>query len=311
MKIISFYRDYSGYTGGHQKVFDYLQHCDAHPEYDYQLYMQNRQLKNEAEAQTNPFEAIRPRWESLYQPQGASVVFLAGLDWRAYSPFFDAGQPKINLIQHIRHADPEQAHFAFLKHRAIRICVSKAVEEAIRPHANGPLITIRMGHQIPAIDINNKYYDLYILANKKPGWGGILADYARSLGLKVALTNQLVPKKDVLKNMSKARISLVLPNKTEGFYLPGIEAMSLSNIAIVPNCKANLEYMHKESNAILCANTLEGCKKAISDALQLLAAKDLPARTKVGVDLSRTYSLRKERESFHKVLNQLDYLWQS
>ncbi|GBL04163.1 glycosyltransferase [Glaciecola sp. KUL10] len=305
MKIVSFYRDYMGYTGGHQKVFDYLQHCSAHPHFDSELYIQSR------DELQSPFDVIKQRWQQQYQPDKADVIFLAGLDWRAYQPFFNEHQPKINLIQHLRHADPSQAHFAFLKHKAIRICVSKAVEEAIKPFANGPVITIKMGHEIPELLVSDKDIDLYILANKKPGWGEHLAKYANSLGFRVKLTKQTVPKENVFADMARANISLVLPNKTEGFYLPGIEAMSLSNVAIVPNCVANLEYMKKGSNAILCANTLDGCKKAIHLGWNMSKSEDIKIRAEKGKRISCSYNLNNEALRFHNVLNELDNLWRS
>jgi len=92
------------------------------------------------------------------------------MDWQVYLPFFDLKQVKINLIQHVRHGDKSHPLFEFLKHKAIRLCVSEAVKEAIEPYANGPYFTIKMGHRIPKIS-RPKRYDLYILATKQPQLG--------------------------------------------------------------------------------------------------------------------------------------------
>ena len=81
-----------------------------------------------------------------YDPSSADVLFLAGMDWRALEahPGIEERIPVINLIQHIRHSDPNQELYTFLSRRATRICVSQEVAKAITEtgRCNGPVHSI-------------------------------------------------------------------------------------------------------------------------------------------------------------------------
>lgn len=319
MRTISFHRQYLGYTGGHQKVFDYIKHTSAHDDFSPRLYLSDKNALETAKPDTakpetstqenNPFKRIEQGYiENVYQPNRHNIAFLAGLDWRAYQRYFDSQQIKVNLIQHLRHADKEHVLNSFLSHKAIRLCVSQAVCDAVSKQANGPCFTIKMGHSMPTIT-ETKQHDLFILATKRPGWGSALADYAKGLGLSVDLIQHSTARELILKKMAAAKMSLVIPNKTEGFYLPGIEAIHYSDVAIVPNCIANLEYMNKDDNAILCANTLNACKQGIDAAIKYLQQPRLNTSNINALDVINTYSLEKERLQYHKILNEIDYIW--
>ena len=119
-------------------------------------------------------------------------------------------------------ATPHNHLHAFLEHKAIRLCVSEAVRQAILPYANGPCLTIKMGHDVPQLK-SEKVQDVYILANKQPEMGQEIAAALKLAGINVLMHDTYVDKHLVLSAMASSRVSLLLPNKTEGFYLPGIE----------------------------------------------------------------------------------------
>ena len=328
LKRILFYRNYSRYTGGHQKVRDYIGHLNCQSDFDVSLYLQNN-----ATSQRALFENIsNVQYQNEYNPSGFDFVFLAGLDWREYLSLpqaellKEATKPEevlqkdlfpkhnlqkssrtptvINLIQHIRHGDPKHPLFEFLKYPAIRICVSQAVKRAIEPHANGPCIHIPMGHQIPSIKLP-KEYDLYILANKRAAWGKALAQWAINKGLNVLLHSELMPKQAVLNAMAQARISVCLPNPTEGFYLPGIEAMKLSDMAIVPDCKANNEYKRNFDNLIICSQQTEPVQQAIEQALSNINKPWHILKKLRGAQTVKHYSMDQEKQRFLKLLRDI------
>lgn len=307
MKRILFHRNYANYTGGHQKVRDYITHAASDSGFEVSLF-----INNTASVQTTLFDNIpNIKYQKQYEPRGFDFVFLAGLDWRAYLPHMqqnaeaDNKAPKlINLIQHMRHGDAQHPLFEFLKYSATRICVSQAVKKSIEPNANGHCMHIPMGHHVPKIKLP-KEYDLYILANKRPAWGKALNKWAEGQGLKVCLHSELTPKQAVLNAMAQARVSVCLPNPTEGFYLPGIEAMALSDIAIVPDCSANRAYKHHFDNLIICAQKTESVQHAIEQALVAIKRPWHFVQKLRGKRTVEQYSLQQERQKFLELLHSL------
>ena len=104
------------------------------------------------ESNSNPWF---PRYKGVgFLPDLYDYVFLAGMDWNAFGQSaLDPTKPVINLIQHVRHSSPTEDVYPFLAHRAIRICVSPEVENAIKPLVNGPIVTISNGIAIPPIEV--------------------------------------------------------------------------------------------------------------------------------------------------------------
>lgn len=303
-KTISFHRQYRAYSGGHQKVRDYLQHTILSG-----LYSPSLWLEKGAKIQPELFNNIEGvKYLSNYQPQLCDVAFLAGMDWLAYQPFFNERQIKVNLIQHVRHGDPQHPLFQFLKYKAIRLCVSDAVKKAIEPYANGPCLTIAMGHTIPVIK-TDKINDIYILATKQPALGKHLFDWGTHAGLKVLLHDSPVERQQVYQSMASAKVVITLPNKTEGFFLPGIEAMALADWAVVPDCIASREYSLPMANVTRCELTLSDCQRALIDALKAANAWHHGLFKWRGKGICDNYSLIKERRAYHTILGKIETMW--
>ena len=257
-KRISFFRQYLGYTGGHQKVRDYLEHFLAMG-WRPSLHVEGQALTN-----SNLFENIAGvEYQDNYDPSDFDVVFLAGMDWKYFLPHRHSGHTVINLIQHVRHGDEKEALFKYLREPAIRLCVSQAVKDAIEPYANGPCHVVKMGHNLPRIKKAVNKVDLYILANKQPQLGRALASWATEIGYTVKIHTQTTDTQDVHSAMASATITIALPNVTEGFYLPGIEGMWLSDWVIVPDCIANKEYSSKVANITIPSYTLDDIQTSL------------------------------------------------
>lgn len=91
---------------------------------------------------TNPWSGVEPPPLEAWDPAGADMLFLAGLDWTAVPERTQV--PTINLIQGTRYAARGDPRRGFLSRRAVRICVSGEVADAVRATGlvNGPLFTI-------------------------------------------------------------------------------------------------------------------------------------------------------------------------
>jgi hypothetical protein len=303
-KTIAFHRQYWAYSGGHQKVRDYLLHTVASGVYVPHLWSENLSKIQARLFMDLPGVTLSDE----YQPHKANVAFLAGMDWQAYHPFFDEKQIKLNLIQHIRHGDKKHPLHQFLRHKAIRLCVSEAVKEAIKPYANGPCYTIRMGHDIPTLE-EPKVHELYILATKQPLLGKEIFDWATKLGLNVVIHANPVERELVHQTMAQSQVVIVLPNKTEGFFLPGIEAMALADWAVVPDCIASREYCLSYANVSSCALTLSDCIRGIVQARGNLSRWPIRFLQWRGKRICSGYSLAKEQQSYSEILRELEQIW--
>lgn len=243
----------------------------------------------------------------LYEPEKADVVFLAGMDWKAYLPKRVEGQRIINLIQHVRHGDKNHPLFHFLEHEALRICVSEQVREAILPYANGDCVTIKMGHNIPSISVR-KDLDLYILGKKNPRFAIAIEQWAQAAELNVKIDTDLVNRHSVYESLARARVSLVLPNASEGFFLPGIEAMALSERVIVPDCIGNRGYCKKHMNITLCDYEENACIVAIKKAMNKLNSPVHAFEKFRGIREAHSYGIEAERRKYQRLLMDKNFI---
>jgi hypothetical protein len=298
-KSVSFIRHYNGYTGGHQKVRDYKRHfIDLH-------WQTNLFLDGQSATMPDLFANIpKVNYQPTYDPTNADIVFLAGMDWATFLPLGIKNKTVVNLIQHVRHADSKQPLFPFLAQPAVRICVSESVKQAILPHANGPVYTVPMGHKIE-MSASKKTNDIYILANKQPELGRRLASYFKEQQFSVICHDQYIEKHAVLTAMASSSISVTLPHPTEGFYLPGIEAMALSDIAVVPDCVASVEYTGRFNNALRCELDYEDVINAVKKATKLIRSPlQLEILKYFGYRRVNRYSLEREKIGLSKLLKQ-------
>jgi len=102
-KSLLFFRDYQFYTGGHQKVADYFSHLNSAPGFMPFISFSPESISRTA----TPWQSLAAEQLVRYCPDQYDYLFIAGMDWQqlkgvARSP----NQPVINLIQHVRHANP-------------------------------------------------------------------------------------------------------------------------------------------------------------------------------------------------------------
>lgn len=298
-----FHRDFHGYTGGHGKVWDYFNHTISHPQWSAAIYLTASSLD-----QHNPWRVHSVPVDLQWNPRSASALFLAGLDWNAY-PMDDASKPVINLIQHVRHANPADSLHRHLSRRAIRICVSHAVADAIRGTGlvNGPVSVIPAAIDLDGLPhITRPRHGVFIGATKQPELGRMLLARLQDQGCDVTLVDQWMPRASYLALMARSRVAVVLPSPTEGFFLPGLEAMALGCATVVPDCIGNREYVRAGINALAPLAELDALVDAISRLDDARYAEKISAEGKQTV---AAYGLDAERARFHALLDQVDDLW--
>ena len=118
------------------------------------------------------------------------------------------------------------------------------------------------------------------------------------------------PRPDFLQEIGNAKVTVFVPNPTEGFYLPALEGMALGTAVVCPDCVGNRAFCLPGRNCFRPGFRIDEIVQAALAALDLGEAErrlllDSAFRTATEHDLS------KERRAFYHVLRNLDTLWQS
>ncbi|MEM0952912.1 MAG: glycosyltransferase [Pseudomonadota bacterium] len=306
-----FSRRYQEYSGGHQKVLDYFMHLQAARGWDARIFWNPGSI----DITESIWRDRASHATARYAPGQADLIFLAGIDWRLYlDESRTEGIPVINLIQHVRHAEPSSDVYPFLTQRAIRICVSAEVESAILDtgRVNGPTFVIPNGIDIDAVKRHlqpRKTESVYILGNKQPELAQALCDALSASGHTPLCHTKHTPRATVLSAMGLAKIAVLLPHSTEGFYLPALEAMALGCLVVVPDCVGNRGFCRHEDTCLMPSSDVASIVAALEQAEAVL---DTEAGERIlsnaEAQVSR-HGLTHERETFHGILEDLDAVW--
>ncbi|MGD1865601.1 MAG: glycosyltransferase [Phormidesmis sp.] len=314
-KVIQFYRNFREFTGGHLKHWHYFNHVYYSATYLPYIYFGADTVWNPK----NPWRHLNgaaSHKSAFSQPlKKPDVLFIEGVsDWPVMQAAYTylSQIPIINLIQHVRHGDPADPRYAFLTQRAIRICVSKAVESALTEthRVNGPLITIPCGVELANLPapLTNKPIEICIAALKNPELGQRLRQRLERDGHQVVLLAGRMARSHFLNAINQAKITLFLPWQTEGFYLPALEGMALNTLVVCPDCQDNREFCQDGEN---CWNPAYEGTKILSALNQALAMSDEKRHQMLqqGQQTAKRYSLRAERRAFLNVLENLEQIW--
>ncbi len=313
-RVVLFHRDFQRFTGGHLKVWDYFNHVLSSSQHDPWITFTARSRWD----RTNPWFSMRDRVTD-WNLKNADLLFLAGTDWRALSEPDQkkSDRPIFNLIQHPRHAEIGSELRGFLRHRAIRICVSEEVASAIRAtgEVNGPVHVIPNGVDVSAFPqspapFNERSTDVLICGLKSP-------DLARDCYQRLAKNGRIVrwlidwvPRHEYLAHLGRAKITLFLPRKEEGFYLPALEGMGAGTVVVCTDCLGNRSFCIDRQNCLRPENRSEAIVAATEKALQLGEAE----RDKMiseGLKTFREHSLERERAAFLPLLERTEEIWKA
>ena len=299
---VLFYRLYEGFTGGHHKVNDYINHVDSTG------WCQSRIFVDPQSVKAHPW-LNHPNLVNSYRPDRAGILFIGGTDWRALKnyPEIEERMPVINLIQHVRHALPDTELYSYLRRKAYRICVSREVCDAIvsTGQCNGAVACIPNGialgdlpksKQVPEIDV--------VLAGlKRPRLAKIIESLLAQEGLSTDCLLDYLPRSQYLARISRARVVITLPNESEGFYLPALEAM-LAGVALVcPDCIGNRSFCQ---HGVTCLSPKYEAGSIARSAKRLITQPWLADELKKNAfTAALQYDLRRERADFIHLLGNL------
>jgi len=313
--LVYFHRNYHGFTGGHLKVSDYFNHVDTAKGYRAEIFFTPQSIW----AEHNPWVHSRDRILLEWHPQQADILFLAGLDWlsigEAERDHFS--RPIINLVQHVRHSDPQDPRFAFLGHRAIRICVSPEVATALcaTGRVNGPIFTIPIGLHLSvfpeAVPRARRPYDLVIAGLKAPLLANALAGALKVQRPELRLLSLTgwIPRLAFLEALGAARAALLLPSPNEGFYLPALEAMVMRTIVLCPDVEGNRGFCRDGETAIVPSEGAQSAFLAAVDRLTAVSDNDREALLARAAGTAASHDVSHERAAFHEILTEVHQIW--
>lgn len=327
MRIVQFYRDFRRFQGGHLKVRDYFNHVIASPEFMPRIEFTPESVWD----RTNPWhdardyvvDSSRPdtllgRFKAAWRrpdPRRSlrpDVFFVAGRDWVMMDRHPHADIPVVNLVQHVRHADPKSDRFEFLSRKAIRICESEEISQALRETGltRGPLIVIPLGRDLESLPdaAAERDVDVLIIALKQPDLGVELERRLKKTGRRVVMLSKLLPLPEYLSYIQKARTTVFLPHKAEGFYMPPVEGMALGTLVVCPAHAGDHSIYHHGHNCFRPDYTLEELVQATESALALTPdqARQIRANAR---QTAEKHGLLRERRAFLDVLHNVDQLW--
>lgn len=311
-KKVLFYRDFKQFQGGHLTFWNYYNHVKSSPQHTPRIFFSEGSRWDE----TNPWLAERGQILRSWRIDDTDVLMLGAANWEMLSEDQrkDPPVPIVNLILSIRHADPAGPYYGFLRHKAVRICCTEEVAEALRRtrRVNGPLFVNPHGLDpdlsLKPLRDDEKDIDVLIVGIKKQGLAVKLKNritpHVRNVeALTIPLTRPLF-----LEKLKRAKIAVLLPLEMEGSYRPSIEAMALRTLVICPLHEGNRSFYRPGWNCFRPDYT----EKAILDALRSALELSDPKKAELLANARRTVldrSLEDERRGFLDILNSLDSLW--
>lgn len=304
--LVSFYRDFHAFTGGHLKVWDYFGHVDASPRHEATIRFSDSTVWDVS----NPWYG----WNGLEKPhRPPDIWFVAGLDWLALDALSLPGwgqRPVINLIQHVTHADPANVRYQLLSRSAIRICVGPEVAAAIGAtgRVSGQVFTIPNGIDVSLPQPAKRNIDVLVVANKTPRFGARVAAELAGPAHVVHLVDTTVPRPEFLRLLASARVSVFAPNPLEGWYLPALEGMALGTIVVAADCVGNRSFCLPGVNCFRPDFALEDVVRRTREALALDPGRAAELR-RAALATASSHSLTAERASFLEILKKAEVLW--
>jgi len=303
-RTVLFHRDFRGFAGGHLKVWHYFNHVAAAPRYRPLIHFTPQSLCDD----TNPWS--RAGTEVVpWAPAAADVLFLAGFDWAAVPPSVD--RPVVNLVQGFGHAVPGDPRHGFLARRAVRICVSAEVADALLAtgRVNGPILTIpnAVDHESFPEPAGPRDIPVLVAGAKRPDLAHAVAAELGRRGVAVHLVTAGLGRTEFLALLARAEIAVPLPLSEEGCFLPGLEGMALGALVVCPDCRGNRGWCRDGETGFRPAPTPEAIAAAVV-AARALPPAERAALAARGRAAARSRSLADERREFLAILERLDEL---
>ena len=317
-RTVFFYRDYIRLFGGHVKHSHYFDHVLRTPGFARKIVFSDQPLEA---SQALERSALWPGDEAeRFEPDARDVFFLEGIDWLYLieNGLDSLPNPKINLIQNFLHARQDTERYRFLAYRAIRICVSQEVNDAISAtgRVNGPIITIPNGTDVTPVKPERdlavfmaRPRPVTIVGYKRPELALALSRSLNEKQIAHPPATEKIERRRFIDRLVESRIAVCLPHPEEGFYLPALEAMSAGCIVVTLDCTGNRGFCRHEENCFIAESCIDSLLDMVNRALSMSAC-DYEKMTLAARNTITEHSLDTERKRFQAVLANVDQLYE-
>lgn len=307
-------------VGGIVKCYDYIGHalnfgldvrvyCGENPEQSPHLFANPNLMPVLSRGVAyHPYREIYAAPDDLY-------FFSLPSDFLFIEPLLRQGVSSrsiIHIIQNTRHAQATfQDGYALrlLTRPMSRITINRQVHEAIRPYLHDTSYV----DNIPLAHDSSFFYKPAAASLSSPvrvgyttwksGFGDRIAwemrDDAR---FAFRALNGTVSWPELREFYHSIDVLLCTPNRKEGFYLPGLEAMAAGCIVLIPDVEGNMSYCDFGRNCF--GYEFENCENA-RDRLEAISKLDATALEKLHAEAEATWrerGLESERTAFRAFL---------
>jgi Glycosyl transferases group 1 len=299
---VLFVRTFVRPTGGNVTVRDFFRHALAYPRFDARIWFAPGSRHAESDL-WNDVPAARvvaaPDWDAF------DLVVVNGKDWRLLP---ESGRFRVlHLVQHLGYPADEELR-GYLAREAVRVCVSGAVAESIRPYARGPIVPIPNGID-PALfreDGTRRAGAVAVWAGKAPELGAEIARLLAGSGVAAEVIADRLPRARFAERLRAADVLVALPLAAEGFYRPALEAMACCCAVVCSDARGNREHCVDGES---CVQPPHGDAAAHAAAvMRLLRDDELRERVRAGGRATASrFSLAAERERAHALFDRFTH----
>ena len=300
MRRILFVKKSGRMSGGHIKFHDYFAHCIRHPGLEPYIYLAYERTSDAGAI----WDADRERIVPTLDLEPYDAVFIDGRDWELLPPSVENNKNIIHLIQDFRHGDRSDPRFSYLSRRALRICISPELAEAVRPHACGPVAVIPNGVDTTTFSPAAKEpSSVLVWARKDRELGKSLRAVLAERGVSVRLLTRPVERREFAKLLAVSDVFVGITKEREGFFLPALEAMSSGCAVVCADAVGNRGYcIDRETCRTASFGDLDDHVRLVQELLA--DRQQLDALRARGLATARAYTLEREQALFHQVVEE-------
>lgn len=316
MKTVLFYQHFGKKNvvrGAHHKTFDFFQHIKGFADYKPVIYFDETSIWEPNIPWFHCFDKMPTLNERVDEPD---ILFLnSGKDWIKYKEHRSIPEtmPIVSPVNNFRAVNPSHKSFEFLTRKAVRLCPSQELYQAVNEHplTNGETIYLPNGVGITqeALAIKHqKTTDILIVGNKNPELARKIYAQIKGMNQRIDVIDGWISKELFQEKLASSKISIHCPKVVEEHYIPGVEAMMLDSLVIIPDCVGNRSYSIHEKTCVVTPYNLEGMLNALESVLNM----DKTMHSTVienALKASQVFQIQHEKEALFNILNSTAKMW--
>jgi len=149
-----------------------------------------------------------------------------------------------------------------------------------------------------------------VLAVKDRELGRPVAKRLGAAGYRVLLIDEPLPRDRLLEAMARARVTVHLPARLEGAYLPALESMALGAAVVCPDCIGNRSFCRDGDTCLVPERSKRAIVSSALTALTASAGELEPMLASARAE-AMSRAIVSERHRFLQILDRVEDIWAS